>query len=47
MYHFELLPALENALEGMKIGKSKQITVMPEDGNGPVDKIAVVDLTIP
>ncbi|MBT3878427.1 MAG: peptidylprolyl isomerase [Candidatus Scalindua sp.] len=40
----ELLPALENALEGMKIGECKQITVMPEEGYGPVDKNAVIEL---
>ncbi len=40
----ELLPALENALEGMKIGESKLVTVIPEEGYGPVDKNAVIEL---
>ncbi len=39
-----LLPALENALEGMKIGESRQVTVTPEEGYGPVDKNAVIEL---
>lgn len=42
----ELLPALENALKGMKIGESKQITITPEEGYGPVDKNAVIELEI-
>ncbi|MCR4288853.1 MAG: peptidylprolyl isomerase [Candidatus Scalindua sp.] len=40
----ELLPALENALEGMKIGEGKLITVTPEEGYGPVDKNAFIKL---
>ena len=40
----ELLPALENVLEGMKIGESKQISVTPEEGYGPVDNNAVIEL---
>ena len=40
----ELLPALENELEGMTIGESKQITVSPEEGYGLVDKNAVIEL---
>ena len=39
-----LLPFLEDALEGMKIGESRQITVKPEDGYGPVDKNAILEI---
>ena len=39
-----LLPFLEDVLEGMKIGESKQITVKPEDGYGHIDKNAVLEI---
>lgn len=39
-----LLPILEDALEGMKIGESKQFTVKPEDGYGLVDENAVLEI---
>jgi len=38
----QLIPGLEKGLEGMKIGESKQITVKPEEGYGPVDQEAFV-----
>jgi len=39
-----LLPFLEDALEGMKIGESKQVTVKPEDGYGHIDDNAVLEI---
>ncbi|HAX45881.1 MAG TPA: peptidylprolyl isomerase [Nitrospina sp.] len=32
----ELVPGLENALDGMKIGDKKEVTVKPEEGYGEV-----------
>lgn len=39
-----IIPGLENALEGMKIGDSKHVTVKPEEGYGLVDKDAFVEI---
>jgi FKBP-type peptidyl-prolyl cis-trans isomerase SlyD len=39
-----IIPGLENALSGMKIGDSKQVTVKPEDAYGPVNKNAVSEI---
>ena len=39
-----IIPGLENALNGMHIGDSKQVTVKPEDGYGPVNKDAVSEI---
>ncbi len=39
-----IIPGLENSLDGMKIGDSKQVTVQPEDAYGPVDKDAVSEV---
>ena len=36
----QIIPGLEKALDGMKIGDTKQVTVKPEEGYGPVDKNA-------
>ena len=40
-----IIPGLENALEGLKIGDSKQVTVEPEDGYGPVDQKAIMEVS--
>jgi len=40
----EIIPGLENALEGMKVGESKQVTVKPEDAYGLVNKDAVSEV---
>jgi FKBP-type peptidyl-prolyl cis-trans isomerase SlyD len=32
----QIVPGLESALEGLKIGEKKNVTVQPEDGYGPV-----------
>ena len=31
-----IVPGLENALEGLKIGDKKEVTVKPEDGYGEI-----------
>ncbi len=36
----QIIPGLDNALEGMKIGDSKQVTVNAEEGYGAVDQNA-------
>ena len=42
----QIIPGLETALEGMKIGESKQVTVAPEQGYGPVNPQAVEEVPI-
>ena len=42
----QIIPGLENALEGMKIGESKQVTVDPEQGYGPINPQAVQEVPI-
>ncbi len=32
----QIVPGLEQGLEGMKIGEKKSVTVAPEDGYGPI-----------
>jgi FKBP-type peptidyl-prolyl cis-trans isomerase SlyD len=39
-----VIPGLERALYGMKIGESKEITVAPKDGYGEVDPDALIDV---
>ncbi len=39
-----IIPGLENALSGMKIGDSKQVTVKPEDAYGSLNKDAVSEI---
>ncbi len=39
-----IIPGLEKALEGMKIGDRKEVTVKPEEGYGPVDKNAFIEV---
>lgn len=43
--HQNIVPGLERELYGMKIGDSKQVTVAPEDGYGPVDKDAFLEIS--
>lgn len=38
----QLLPALEDALEGMKINESKEVTLLPKEGFGPYDEERVL-----
>ena len=42
----EIIPGLETALEGMKKGESKQVTVPPEDGYGEKDPKAILEVPI-
>jgi FKBP-type peptidyl-prolyl cis-trans isomerase SlyD len=39
-----IIPGLENALNGMKIGNRKHGSIKPEDAYGPVDKDAVSEI---
>ena len=39
-----IIPGLESALDGMKVGDSKQVTVTPEDAYGPVNDDAVSEI---
>ena len=40
----QIIPGLEKQLAGLKTGDSKEITVTPEEGYGPVDPTAIVDV---
>ncbi len=40
----QIIPGLENALKGMKVGDSKDVVVKPEDGYGPVDEKAFIEV---
>jgi len=42
----QIIPGLESALEGMKVGESKQVTVAPELGYGPINPQAVQEVPI-
>ena len=42
----QIIPGLETALEGMKVGESKKVTVAPEQGYGPVNPKAVQEVQI-
>ena len=42
----QIIPGLESALEGMKVGESKQVTVAPEQGYGPINPKAVQEVPI-
>jgi len=40
----QIIPGLEKAMTGMKIGESKNVTVQPEDGYGPVLEEAIIEV---
>lgn len=40
----QVVPGLEDALYGMSVGESKEITVSPEDGYGEVDEDAYAEI---
>ena len=40
-----IISGLQNALEGLKIGDSKQVTIKPEDGYGSVDQKAIMEVS--
>ncbi len=42
----QIIPGLETALEGMKVGERKQVTVAPEQGYGPVNPKAIQEVQI-
>ena len=42
----QIIPGLETALEGMKVGESKQVAVAPEQGYGPINPQAVQEVPI-
>ena len=41
----QIIPGLEKALEGMKIGERKQVIVTPEEGYGAVNQEAFIEVT--
>lgn len=41
----QLMPVLERALSGMRVGEHKKLTVAPEDAFGDVDEDQVVELS--
>jgi FKBP-type peptidyl-prolyl cis-trans isomerase SlyD len=41
----KIISGLQNALEGLKIGDSKQVTIKPEDGYGLVDQKAIMEVS--
>lgn len=40
----QIIPGLEKSLTGMKVGDKKDVTVKPEDGYGPVDTKALLEV---
>lgn len=40
----QIIPGLENALEGMTIGQTKKVTIQPDAAYGPVDPEAFLEL---
>lgn len=40
----QILPGLERAMEGMRAGETKHVAVPPEEGYGPVDPTAQVEV---
>lgn len=40
----QIVPGLEKALEGMKVGESKQVTVAPDEGYGVVNHEAFLEV---
>ena len=41
----QVIPGLERQLAGMHVGESKEVTVGPEEGYGPVDPSAFVEVS--
>jgi len=39
-----ILPALENAIEGMKVGENRKVTLSPEQGYGLVNQDAIIEV---
>ncbi len=40
----QIIPGLEKAIEGMKVGESRKVTVKPEDAYGPLVKEAIIEV---
>ncbi len=40
----QIIPGLERQLTGLRMGDTKEITVTPEEGYGPIDPEAVVEI---
>lgn len=40
----QIIPGLERQLEGLKVGDKKEVDVAPEDGYGPIDPDALVEV---
>jgi FKBP-type peptidyl-prolyl cis-trans isomerase SlyD len=40
----QIIRGLETAIEGMKVGESRKVTIKPEDAYGPVVKEAIVEV---
>ena len=40
----QIIPGLEKELEGLKVGDSKSVTVTPEEGYGPVNPEAFIEV---
>ncbi len=40
----QIIPGLETAMEGLKVGDTKEVTVDPEEGYGPVIQEAIVEV---
>lgn len=41
----QIIPGLERALAGLRVGDSKEVTVSPDDGYGPVDPNAFIEVS--
>jgi FKBP-type peptidyl-prolyl cis-trans isomerase SlyD len=41
----QIIPGLEKAIEGMKVGESKKVTIKPEDAYGPIVKDAIIEVS--
>ncbi len=40
----QIIPGLEKAIEGMKVGESRKVTVRPEEAYGPIVKEAIIEV---
>ena len=40
----QIIPGLENALKGMRAGDEKKVTIKPEEGYGPMDPKAQIEV---
>jgi FKBP-type peptidyl-prolyl cis-trans isomerase SlyD len=42
--HGNIIPGLENAMKGMKVGESQEVSIVPSDGYGEYDEQAFMDV---